>query len=108
MIRIYPNCQIQHAEIEVVIYHVAIALVKFSLLLFYSEMTHYKSWQRQVIYFVMFLVATSNAAGFFFQIFKCSPVDYWNTWTHYTCVPYRAKFVFGIGIVNIITDCMLW
>ncbi|CAJ2503640.1 Uu.00g110340.m01.CDS01 [Anthostomella pinea] len=97
-----------HAEIEIVVYHLAIFLIKMSLLLFYCEMTHPKSVQRMFVYFVIFVSFATNTAGFFFQLFKCTPVDYWNNWLDYTCLPYRGKFVFGVGISNIITDIFIW
>lgn len=50
----------------------------------------------------------TNLAGFFFMVFECEPVNYWDYWLTSTCVADQATPNAVFGIVNIFTDVLLW
>lgn len=91
-----------------VLYHFAVGTIKCSFLLMYLSITPIR-WHHVLIYIVLFICAASNVAGFFYQIFKNKPVNYWDHWLErVNHGEIDSKFIFGIGIINIATDCMIW
>lgn len=97
-----------HAFVDFVLYHASILFIKTSILLFYVDLSKQIRIRIVLLYFGLFICVSSNIAGFFFQIFKCSPVDSWNHWQTYSCIAYSNTFIFAIGIINIITDIVIW
>jgi len=97
----------QHATIEQIMYHAAVGLIKTSVLIFYYNLPSQTRYMRLTALFVLFLNAATNIAGFFFNIFSCAPVDYWNHALTAVCVDYTLP-IFVLGIANIFCDIMIW
>ncbi|KAI0121237.1 hypothetical protein BJ170DRAFT_645572 [Xylariales sp. AK1849] len=95
------------------LYHVAIGLIKCPILLFYYQMTPI-TYQRVAIAIVLFCCAADNLAGFFFNIFRYMPVDYWNhqlalnnDYNQHTAL-IKDLVIWVIGVANIVIDCLIW
>lgn len=97
----------QESGLVDILYHSAVGFIKASILCFYYSMTPVR-WQRWTILFILFVCCINNLLGFFFQIFKNHPIDWWNYLVTRTLSPLDAKFTFAVGIVNIATDIIIW
>lgn len=104
--KLSPNSK-QHATIEQILYHVAVGFIKTSVLIFYYRLPSQSRFMQFTALFILVLNLATNIAGFFFNLFSCSPVDYWNYALTADCVDYTLP-IFVLGIANIFCDIMIW
>ena len=98
----------QFSTFEYAFYHAAVGCLKASILLFYLELFIEKSWLYWISILILVVNVANNIAGFFLLIFDCRPVDYWNYWLTFSCWEAYPDAIFGLGIVNILTDLIIW
>jgi len=96
-----------HATVEQIMYHAAVGLIKSSVLIFYYTLPGQPAFLRYTTILIFFINAATNIAGFFFNIFSCSPVAYWYYELTAICVDYTLP-IFVLGIANIACDIVIW
>lgn len=101
------NKQLQMIMTASVLYVPCLALAKFSLLLFYHQLSPIR-WFKTAVYILMAVVVGYSSAIIFALIFPCNPIaKNWDiTITHGTCIN-RAAIYIATAVVNIATDVML-
>ncbi|KAH8694199.1 hypothetical protein BGW36DRAFT_463777 [Talaromyces proteolyticus] len=89
-----------------VTYTVAIAFVKYSILLLYSRIFPSKGLRIAIITTAVFITAWA-CSSIFGSIFQCVPIrSQWDPSVQGKCINY-GNFVLAIGIINIISDFVI-
>lgn len=71
-------------------------------------LTPTRNYQLCIIYSVLAVCVASNIIGFFVAIFQYRPVDYWNHEFNSNPWAPRNKVLFAVGIINMVTDVIIW
>ncbi|EPS45014.1 hypothetical protein H072_977 [Dactylellina haptotyla CBS 200.50] len=84
-------------------------MIKFSLLLFYYEVTPSRYFAvRWAIYGTTFIVVGNTIASFFVTLFSCQPVNYWDHLLYDPCKANLKTALIVFGVIYIVTDVLIW
>ncbi|KAF3937498.1 hypothetical protein ABW19_dt0202201 [Dactylella cylindrospora] len=90
-------------------YPIVVLCIKLALLLFYYQLSTWRSL-RIAVCITAFISIGNALGGFFAFLFQCSSVNFWDHEfdMELTCKVDTLKAILGTGIVNIITDALIW
>ncbi|KAF3225349.1 hypothetical protein TWF191_005400 [Orbilia oligospora] len=90
-------------------YPMVVLSIKLALLIFYYQLSTWRALRTAVL--VTGFISIGNALGGFFAfLFQCTKVNFWDSEFDLTlrCEVHTLKAILGTGIVNIITDALVW
>ncbi|KAF3175535.1 hypothetical protein EYR41_008902 [Orbilia oligospora] len=90
-------------------YPMVVLSIKLALLIFYYQLSTWSALRTAVL--VTGFISIGNALGGFFAfLFQCNKVNFWDSEFDLTlkCEVHTLKAILGTGIVNIITDALVW
>ncbi|KAF3918564.1 hypothetical protein AA313_de0200145 [Arthrobotrys entomopaga] len=110
--RTYNQMKLQQAAyfMGMALYPIAVLSVKFALLQFYHSLSTWRPL-RISVYVVAFISFANAMIAMFMWLFQCNYVNLWDHNVDPTLVCHahiQDPLVMGTGIVNILTDVMIW
>ncbi|KAK6499494.1 hypothetical protein TWF506_004124 [Arthrobotrys conoides] len=91
-------------------YPMVVLSIKLALLIFYYQLSTWSALRTAVL--ITGFISIGNAfGGFFAFLFQCNKVNFWDSEFDVLtlkCKVHTLKAILGTGIVNIITDALVW
>ncbi|KAK6338554.1 hypothetical protein TWF730_002617 [Orbilia blumenaviensis] len=96
-------------NIGMITYPIVVLSIKLALLIFYYQLSTWSALRAAVL--VTGFISIGNALGGFFAfLLQCNKVNFWDSEFDLTleCKVHTLKAILGTGVVNIITDALVW